>query len=134
MDTLYGQTVINLHSVLLCHFLESFISQKRRCGGQTMNQDCSYATTSPRVAAELILHCRFAANNRNTSSGVRIPAGTGHFSLHHRVQTGSGANPASHPVGTRGFFPGVKRPVLEADHFHLLPRSRMRGAIPPLPQ
>jgi hypothetical protein len=29
--------------------------------------------------------------------------------------------------------PGVKRSGCE-DHFHLVPRSRMRGAVPPLPQ
>jgi hypothetical protein len=47
---------------------------------------------------------------------VRFPAGAGNFSLHHRVQNGSGAHPASYPMGTRGSFPGVKRPVCEADH------------------
>jgi hypothetical protein len=41
----------------------------------------------------------------------RFPAGAGKFSLHHRVQTGSGAHPASYPMGTRGPFPGGK-----ADH------------------
>jgi hypothetical protein len=41
-------------------------------------------------------------------SRVRFPAGTGNFSLHHRVQNGSGTHPASYPVGTRGFFPGGK--------------------------
>jgi hypothetical protein len=49
-------------------------------------------------------------------SRVRFSAGAGNFSRHHRVQTGSGAHPASYPVGTRGFFPGVKRPGREADH------------------
>jgi hypothetical protein len=49
-------------------------------------------------------------------SRVRFPAGAGNFSLHHRVQTGSGAHAASYPVGTRGSFPGVKRPGHEADH------------------
>jgi hypothetical protein len=39
----------------------------------------------------------------------------------------------SYPVGTRGSFPGVKRPGRESDHSHLAPSSRMRGAIPPLP-
>jgi hypothetical protein len=29
---------------------------------------------------------------------------------------GSGAHPASCPMGTRGSFPGVKRPGREADH------------------
>jgi hypothetical protein len=49
-------------------------------------------------------------------SRFRFPAGAGNFSLHHRVQIGSRAHPASYPVGTRGFFPGVKRPGREADH------------------
>jgi hypothetical protein len=38
-------------------------------------------------------------------SRVRFPAWAGNFSLHHRVQTGSGAHPASYPMGTRGSFP-----------------------------
>jgi hypothetical protein len=41
-------------------------------------------------------------------SRVRFPAGAGHFSLHHRVQNGSGAHPASYAVGTRDSFPGGK--------------------------
>jgi hypothetical protein len=39
----------------------------------------------------------------------------GNFSLHHSVQNGSGAHPASYPMGTRGSFPGG-RPGREADH------------------
>jgi hypothetical protein len=39
------------------------------------------------------------------------------ISLHHRVQTGSGAHPASYQIGTRGLFPGgVMRPGREVDH------------------
>jgi hypothetical protein len=41
-------------------------------------------------------------------SGVRFPAGAGNFSLHHRIQNGSGAHPASYPMGARGSFPGGK--------------------------
>jgi hypothetical protein len=41
-------------------------------------------------------------------SRVRFPAGTGNFCLHHRVQNGSGAHPASYPMVTRGSFPGGK--------------------------
>jgi hypothetical protein len=41
-------------------------------------------------------------------SRVRFPAGTGNFSLHHRVQTGSGAHPASYSMGTKDSFPGGK--------------------------
>jgi hypothetical protein len=41
---------------------------------------------------------------------VRFPArgGAGNFSLHHRVQNGSGIHSASYPMGTRGSFPGGK--------------------------
>jgi hypothetical protein len=40
------------------------------------------------------------------ASRVRFPAGAGNFSLHHRVQNGSGAHPAPYPMGTNGSFPG----------------------------
>jgi hypothetical protein len=49
-------------------------------------------------------------------STVRVPAGAGNFSLHHRFQTGSGAHAASYPMGARGSYPGSKRPGHEADH------------------
>jgi hypothetical protein len=38
------------------------------------------------------------------------------FSLHHRVQSGSGANTSSYPMGTGGFSLGLKRPGREAQH------------------
>jgi hypothetical protein len=41
-------------------------------------------------------------------SRVRFLAGAGNFSLHNRVQNGSGVHPASYPMGTRGSFPGSK--------------------------
>jgi hypothetical protein len=41
-------------------------------------------------------------------SRVRFPTGAGNFSHHHRVQNGSGAHPASYPIGTRGTFSGEK--------------------------
>jgi hypothetical protein len=41
-------------------------------------------------------------------SRIRFPEGAGNFSLHHRVQNGSGDHPAFYPMGTRGFFPGGK--------------------------
>jgi hypothetical protein len=41
-------------------------------------------------------------------SRVLFPAGTENFSLHHRVQNGSGAHPASYPMVTRGCFSGGK--------------------------
>jgi hypothetical protein len=41
-------------------------------------------------------------------SRVRFPAEAENFSLNHRVQKGSGAHPASYPMGTRDSFPGGK--------------------------
>jgi hypothetical protein len=38
-------------------------------------------------------------------SRVRFPTGAGNFSLHHLVQNGSWAHPASYPMGTRVSFP-----------------------------
>jgi hypothetical protein len=49
-------------------------------------------------------------------SRVRFPAGAANFSLHHRVQNGSGAHPASYPTDTKVSSLGVKRPGSEADH------------------
>jgi hypothetical protein len=51
------------------------------------------------------------------SIGVRSPAGAEDFSSSPCVQTGSGAHPASYPMGTGGPFPGGKaRPGRDADH------------------
>jgi hypothetical protein len=49
--------------------------------------------------------------------GVRSPAGAKDFSSIIYDQTGSGAHPASCPVGTGGPFPGGKaRPTRDADY------------------
>jgi hypothetical protein len=48
--------------------------------------------------------------------GVRSPTRAEDFSSNPCVQTGSGAHPASYPMGTGGPFPGVKaRPGRDAD-------------------
>jgi hypothetical protein len=57
-------------------------------------------------------------------SGVQFPAWAGNFSLNHRVQNSSGVHPASYPVGTRGSFLWVKRSGREADHFHLVAKTK----------
>jgi hypothetical protein len=69
-------------------------------------------------------------------SRVRFPVGGGNFSLHHRVQIGSGAHPASYPMGTRGSFPGSKAAVAWSWPLTSIycRGRRMRGVIPPLPQ
>jgi hypothetical protein len=57
---------------------------------------------------------------------VRSPAGAKDFSSILCAQTGSGAHPASCPMGTGGPFPGGKkrgRGVTLTTHPHLVPRS-----------
>jgi hypothetical protein len=54
-------------------------------------------------------------------SRVRFPTGAENFSLHYRVQNGSGAHPASYTMGTRGSFLGS---VTLSTHLHLVPRSK----------
>jgi hypothetical protein len=49
---------------------------------------------------------------------IQFSAGAWIFSLRHRVQTDSGAHPASCPMVTGLFFPGIKRPRREAGHSH----------------
>jgi hypothetical protein len=49
-----------------------------------------------------------SAGLRAAWSGVRVPGGAGNFPRHHCVQSGSGAHPASYPMGTRGSFLGGK--------------------------
>jgi len=51
---------------------------------------------------------RYSAGLRAGWSGVTVSAGAGNFSVHRRVQKGSGAHPASYPMDTRGSFTGGK--------------------------
>jgi hypothetical protein len=68
-------------------------------------------------------------------SRIRFPAGAGNFSLHHRVQNGSGTHPASHPMGTRGSFPGVKAAgAWSWQHLHLVPRSKNEWSYTSTPE
>jgi hypothetical protein len=52
----------------------------------------------------------------NRGSRVQVLAGAGNFSLHHYVQNGSGAHPASYPMGTRALSLGIKQWGCEAGH------------------
>jgi hypothetical protein len=63
--------------------------------------------------------------------GVQVPAGAGNFYLHHRVQTGYGAQSASYPMGTRDSFPGV---VKLTTHIHVMPKSKNAWSYASTPQ
>jgi hypothetical protein len=68
---------------------------------------------------------------------VRSPTGEEDFSSSPCVQTGSGAHPASYPMGTGVLSPGVKRSwgMTLTTHPHLVPRlsiSRSYTSSPPM--
>jgi hypothetical protein len=73
---------------------------------------------------------RYSDGLRAGKTSVRFPAEVRDFSLLRSLHTGSGAHPASHPMGTAE----AKRPGREDDHS---PQSsaeiKYGGAIPPLP-
>jgi hypothetical protein len=69
--------------------------------------------------AAYILHVVRYSNQYNDyttdwTAGVRFPSGPGTV-RRHRVQTGSGAHPASYQMSTGDIFLGVKRPWIEAE-------------------
>jgi hypothetical protein len=69
-----------------------------------------------------------------TAEGTELESQEGQdFSPLHAVQTGSGAHPASYPMGTGGG--GVKRPGRQADHSPLYSaedkNTRIYTATPP---
>jgi hypothetical protein len=68
-----------------------------------LNGDTRMESQVSNVTAETFLQC--------LDSRVQFLAGAGNFSIHHRVQSGSGDHPASYPLGTRGSFPGGKAAV-----------------------
>jgi hypothetical protein len=92
------------HSLLLVFILSSFLR--------------SFPSLSSALFSFLFSFARLALGYGLDDRGSRVlfAAGAGNFSLHHRVQNGSGAHPASYPMGTVFFFLGVKRPGREADH------------------
>jgi hypothetical protein len=59
---------------------------------------------------------RYSAGKWTEWSGVRVPVEAGNFSLHHRVQTDTGAHPGSYPMVNRGSFHGGKAGGHETDH------------------
>jgi hypothetical protein len=70
-------------------------------GYRTESRDNSVSTTTRPRARRL---------------GIRFSAEAENYFLRRRVQTGSGAHPASSAMGTGYSFPGVKRLGRESDH------------------
>lgn len=68
---------------------------------------------------------------------VSIPYKGTNSCFRHQVQTGSGILPASYSVALEALWSKIKRPndqgVKLTIRFHLIPRLRISGNLPPLP-
>jgi hypothetical protein len=93
---------------------EIFWNSWRCCAISVLPHDPYYAIRTsdnlqnPKVKVKVRLSLYLTKHHAMKAIGVRFPAVAGNFSLHYRVQNGSGAHPASYPMGTRGSFPGSK--------------------------
>jgi hypothetical protein len=86
---------------------------------------CSLFNAGSRVSSGSIV-CDYGLDDR--AIGVWSPTGAEDFSSILCVQTGSGAHPASYPMGTGGPFPGGKaRPGRDADHSPLSSAEVVNG-------
>jgi hypothetical protein len=67
---------------------------------------------SPPSDCCLLFSPSYQFNGPGVAQWYSAGQGAGNFYPHHSVQTGSGAHPASYPMGTRGSsFPGGKAAV-----------------------
>jgi hypothetical protein len=80
-------------------------------GKWNMQMDAPYS-----LSTHFMLFSGIAPGYGLDNWGFESPAGAGNFSFYHRVQTGSGAHPASYPMGARGSFPGDKAAGREDVH------------------
>jgi hypothetical protein len=115
MDTHCFISVATSH----CHwvFRRPFMRYKFQIASSTTN--CVSRSSSVSIVSD------YGLDNR--AMGVRSPAGAKDFSSILCVQTGSGAHPASCPMGTWVLSPGLKRGrgVTLTTPPHLVPRSGM---------
>jgi hypothetical protein len=75
---------------------------------QAYKADCFISSTPCYKGRDISVGIALGYGLDDRGSRVRFPAGAGNFTLHHRVQNGSGAHPASYQMGVRDYFPGGK--------------------------
>jgi hypothetical protein len=105
-------------SLKMCGTLSPLLHTSSYCGAEVQGQLYRYLIRWKFPAEAELLFPALKVKSRGSSVGIALgyglddrgsrvlfPAGTENFSLQHRVQTGSGAHPASYPMGTSGSFP-----------------------------
>jgi hypothetical protein len=94
----------NLKRVYTCLYYDQFRFLPFKLRNKSFREFHNYIIYIKSRDSSVGVALGYGLNDRG--SRVRFPAGAGNFSLHHRVQNGSGVYRASYPVGTRGSFPG----------------------------
>jgi hypothetical protein len=116
-----------------CCFFEEHIRRQLR---RSRNYSCRlWSGSNIRYDICVLIYEALGYKLGDRGSRVRFSVEDGNFSLHHRVQNGSEAHPASYPMGTRGSFPGTKAtgawrspPTFSWSHTSTLNTSSWRGA------
>jgi hypothetical protein len=85
-----------------------FLRIRRVKTRSSQNNDDDFWIIRRLVFFSLVFGIALGYGLEDQGSRVRFPAEAGNFPLHHRVQNGCGAHPATYTMGTRGSFPGVK--------------------------
>lgn len=99
--------------------------------GRSENRRVIWRTRCSAQTNRLLKECEmFLAQSDDPWFAAR--QGAGYFSFLQNFQTVPEANKPPLFDGHWCSFPVVKRPGLEADHFHLVLMLRMGGALPPL--
>jgi len=75
---------------------------------EASNTELHEPTASEPCAMHIVFLIVLGYRLNSRGSRFQLLVGAGNFSLHHCVQNGSEAHPASYPIGTRGCFPGGK--------------------------
>jgi hypothetical protein len=81
-----------------CHSVSVSLCVDPRVGLMTIFFKCVRSDLYGVIVRSRVAQC-YSADLLAGWSGVRVRAGAGNFSLHHRVETDSEAHPASYPMG-----------------------------------
>jgi hypothetical protein len=130
-DTLeQTHTTINCEQDLSRVYTEADVQNARSCGGQKVV--CVVNCWLPNRDSSVGIALGYGLDVRG--SKVRFSAGAGNFSLHHRVQNGSGSHPASCRMSTRDHSPPLV-PSSKNEWSHTsAPPIRLHGAALSLKQ
>jgi hypothetical protein len=91
--------IIRYVLVICFKFLRCTLGERSSCASCLASQVGGVFSTDRSRDSSVGIALGYGLEDRGST--VRFPEGAGNFSLHHRVQNGSGAHPASYPIVTK---------------------------------